>query len=83
LPAAAIEREHQLAIQPLAQRMRGRESSELADELGTATNREVGVDARLQRLKAQFVQAHDFRLRECFKRQIGERLTPPQRKALA
>ena len=45
LPARAVEREHQLAAQSLAQRVLGDECFELGNELGCATEREVGVDA--------------------------------------
>ena len=48
LPAGAIEREHQLRAQPLAQRILGDERLQLADELGVAAGLEVGVDALLE-----------------------------------
>ena len=46
LAAAAVQREHQLAAQVLAQRVLSHQRLELADELGVAAEREVGLDAR-------------------------------------
>ena len=48
LPAGAIEREHQLRAQTLAQRILGDERLQLADELGVEPGLEVGVDALLE-----------------------------------
>ena len=48
LPSAAVEPEHQLRPQRLAQRMLGHERLELADQAGMAAEGEVGVDARAQ-----------------------------------
>ena len=63
LAARAVQREHQLAAQPLAQRVLGDERLELADELGVPPQREVGVDPGLQRGEAQLVQPRDRRPR--------------------
>ena len=52
LPAAAVKREHQLRAEALAQRMLGDERLELADHLGVTTEREVGLDALLERCQA-------------------------------
>ena len=47
LPAAAVEREHQLAAQTLAKRMFGDERLEFRHQLVMAAERQVGVDAIL------------------------------------
>ena len=49
LASRAVEREHQLAAQPLAQRVLGDQRLELADQLSVAAERELGVDAPLER----------------------------------
>ena len=49
LAARPVEREHQLAAQPLAQRVLRDERLELGDELGVPTEREVGLDPPLER----------------------------------
>ena len=48
LTPGAVEREHQLCAQPLAQRVRSNERRELADQLRVPPAGEVGVDPRLE-----------------------------------
>ena len=64
LATRAVEREHELAAQALAQRVLGDQRLELADELGVAAERELGVDALLERRHAQLLEARDLRLGE-------------------
>jgi hypothetical protein len=64
LAPAAIQREHELASEPLAQRLRGDEDLELGDELLRAAEGEVGLDAVLERGDAQLLQARAGELRE-------------------
>ena len=45
----AIQREHQLAVQALAERMRHDQRLQLADELAVPAGVEVGVDRQLER----------------------------------
>ena len=59
LTAGPVEREHELAAQPLAQRMRADERVELGDQLGVPPERELGLDPRLDRLQAQLLEAAD------------------------
>ena len=49
LPAGAIEREHQLAAQALAQRVLEDQSLELAHEVEVPTESEIGIDPALER----------------------------------
>ena len=60
LPAAAVERDHQLAAQPLPQRMGRHERLQLADECGVVAEREIGVDAILDRRHPQLVEPSDL-----------------------
>ena len=81
LPAAAIERKHQLPSQPLAQRVGGDEHLELAHHLGVAPQRQIGLDPLLERGEAKFVEPRDLGLRERLVREVGERRTTPERQA--
>ena len=49
LPAAAVERHHQMTPQPLPERILPHQELELADELVVATAGEIGGDASLDR----------------------------------
>jgi hypothetical protein len=51
LPARAVQREHQLGPEALAQRLGGDEAFELADELRSAPRGEVRLDAILHRVQ--------------------------------
>ncbi len=56
LPAAAIQREHQLTPEPLAERMRGHERLEFGNQLGRSARGQVGVDPVLEGDDAHLVQ---------------------------
>ncbi len=79
LAAAAVQREHLLAAQALAQRVRAHERLELAGHLVVAPARQVGVDAVGQAREPQVLQARDLRLGEPLARHVGERRAAPQR----
>ena len=64
LAAAAVQRQHQLATQTLAQRMLCHERLELADQLGVPSAGEVGVDAVLEQCQSQLLEPADLPLRE-------------------
>ena len=57
LPTGAVERPHQRADETLVQRMRAHERLELGHELGVAAEREVGLDAQLERGEAHLLEA--------------------------
>ena len=57
LAPGAIEREHQLAAKALAQRLRGDQRLELADEVGVAPERELGLDPLLEGAPAELLEA--------------------------
>ena len=77
LPASAIERQHQLAVQALAQRMLGDQALQLGDQLGVPTRCQVGLDARLHGRQALLLQPRDLGLRERLDGKVGQRRTPP------
>ena len=52
LTAGAIEREHQLAAQPLAERMVADERFEIGNQPGVAADRELGFGALLDQREA-------------------------------
>ena len=83
LPAAAIERKHQLAAQPLAERVGGDERLQLADERGVAAERELGVDPLLEGDDAQLVEPGGLEPGELLLVEVCERRAVPERERLA
>ena len=83
LARRAVQREHQLAAQPLAQRVLGDQRLELADELRVPAGGEVGVDALLERREPQLLQPRALGLRERLVGEVGERRPAPQRERLS
>ena len=83
LPAAAVEREHQLAAQALAKRVLRDERLELRHQLVMAAERQVGVDAILDRRETELLQPGDLALRERLVPELGQRLPAPERERLA
>ena len=83
LAAAAVEREHQLAAQPLAQRMARDELLQLADEHRVPSELELGVDPLLLRRHPQLVQARGLEPGELLLLEVGERRPVPEVERLA
>src|SRR5262249_53288801 len=83
LPTCAVEREHQLAAHPLAKGVLVDERLELADEIAGAAELEVGVNASLDGVQPQFLEAADLVLRERLEGEIGKRRPSPERKRFA
>ena len=83
LPAAAVEREHPLAVHVLAQRVLGGQRVELADHLGVSPGLQVGVDRHLGGAQAQFFEAADLGGRERLLGEVCQWLTAPQRERVA
>ena len=79
LPARAIQREHLLRAQSLAQRLIRDQRPQLAENLPVATSGEVGVDRHLGRLQPQLLQPPDLGARERLIRHVGQRAAAPQR----
>ena len=57
LPAAAVQRQHELAVQPLPQRMLSGQLFQLGGERVVPAKRQVSVDPGLQRGEPQLLQA--------------------------
>ena len=57
LSARAVEREHQLATQPLPVGILGDQCLELPDQIGVASEREIGLDPLLHRCQPQVRRA--------------------------
>ena len=83
LPAAAVEGKHQLAAQPLAERMLGHEPVEVADELGAASELELGGDPPLEREQPSLLEPLRLGGRERRVLKIRERASTPKAKRLA
>ena len=79
LPAAPVEREHQLRPEPLAERVLGGERLELGDEREVAAERELGVDALLDGGEPQLLEPLDLDARERLELEVGERASVPER----
>ena len=60
LPARPVEREHELAAQPLAERMLGRECLELRRRAPVPAECQVGVHALLERCQPEFLEPLDL-----------------------
>ena len=79
LPARAIEREHQLTAERLAQRMLAGEPLELADHVAVQPELELGVDALADHDEPKLLEPSDLRLREVVECELRERRPAPQR----
>jgi hypothetical protein len=58
------------------------ESLELADQTGVLAERELGLDASLERREPELLEPGDLTLRERFVLNIGEGWTAPERECL-
>ena len=83
LAPAAVEREHVLAGERLAPRMRGDDRLQLDDEIGVPARGKVGLEAHLERDEAALLQARGLAGHERLVREVGEGRTAPQRERLA
>ena len=73
-----VQREHQLAAESLAKWVVPDERFHLGDELCVALTLEVGVNAILERGKANLLEARRLVLGERLEREVGERWASPQ-----
>ena len=83
LAAAAVQREHALGVQPLAQRVLGQQRVDLADELVMAPGGEVRVDRELRGGEPQLLEPADLRVGERLVGDVRERIAAEQRERLA
>jgi hypothetical protein len=73
LAPGPVEREHELAVEALAERVRGDETLELARELPVPALVQLGVGGPLERREPQLLQAPDLRGSERLPGQVGQR----------
>ena len=82
LPAAAVQREHQLRAGPLPVRLGRDERLEVGDNVEVPPERELRVDELLPRRELQLLEPRDLRARERLERQIGERRPAEERQRI-
>ena len=78
LPTAAVEREHQLAPQPFAERMLGHQRLELGDQLLVPAEVELCIDEILARDETELLEPVHGALREGFVGDVEEGGTTPE-----
>src|SRR5262245_10348696 len=83
LAARPVQREHELAAQTLAKRIAPYERLELGGERGVSTQRQIGVDAILERREAALLESCDLRLGEVGVGEVREGGATPESQCLA
>jgi hypothetical protein len=83
LPAASVERAHELRARTFAKWMLVDERLELPDELTVPAQRKVVLNAQLERRRAELFEAKDLRLRERLVREVGESRSAPKAERIA
>src|SRR5215470_3451715 len=71
LPAATVERDHQLLVEPLAERVTLGERLQLTDQIRMTAEGQICVDPVFDGASPQLFQARDLRLDEQFLAQIS------------
>ena len=82
LAPGPVQRQHELAAQPLAQRMAGHERVQLGDQRAVAAELKLGVDAVLDRGEMDLLEPVRLDRRERLL-ELGERHAVPQRQRLS
>ena len=83
LAPGAVEREHQLRVQALTQRLAGDQRLELADELAVPSVGQIEVDRRFGGGEPQLLEAPDHGRGERLVGDVGQRRSAPERERLA
>ena len=78
LPAAAVQRDHQLAHETFAMRMLTRKRLELAHEAVAVARLQLRIDVLFDRVEPQLFEAFDLGARERLLLETPERCTAPQ-----
>ena len=78
LPAAAVQRQHELAVQPFPQRMVGDQPLQFGGERVVPAKRQVSLDPALPGGEPQLFQAGRLGLYERVVGQVREHRAPPQ-----
>ena len=73
-----VEREHQLAAEPLAERILLDEALQLADELGCRATFEIGLDSIFEGRRAKLFEAGDLGFGERLEGEVGKWGAAPQ-----
>ena len=79
LPAAAVERAHELAAQRFPQRLARHQRLEFGYEAGVSPKCQLRLDSRLERTQTQLSEAVHLDRRERLQGEVGERLAVPER----
>ena len=82
LPAGGVQRDHQLAEQPLPERLLADERFQLRDKLGGAADLQVGRDPVLESEQSTFLQPSRLELRERLVQEVGQGRPAPERERL-
>ncbi len=77
LATIPVEREHQMAAQPLAERVSLHQSRQLGNEQAIS-ERELDLDPAFQGERAEFLEPPNLSLRELLAGEIGERVAAPE-----
>jgi hypothetical protein len=83
LPATAVQREHPLPVEPLAQRVDLDQRVQARCDLGMPSRGQVGLDGQLRRLDPQLLEPADRRRRERLVGDVREGGPAPQRERVA
>ena len=83
LSARAVQSNHQLAAQALAERLLADERLELADERSVTAEGELGLDPPFEPDQPQLVEPADRRARKRLVREVGERRPAPESECVA
>ncbi len=82
LSTASVQREHELAAEPLAQRMSRHKVLELGNELRRSPRCQVSVDPIFDRCEPQFLEPRDLVPSEVLVGEVGESSSAPERERL-
>ena len=82
LPVAAVERGHELGAEPFLQRVPAHELGQLGQQLGVPAQRQVGLDAALQRGDPRLFQPRRLGVRQVLGRAEPERQLDKHERAL-
>ena len=83
LTTRAVQGQHELTAEALAERVALHERLELADQLVVEAQGEIGVDPLLERGQPKLLEPCDLRLGERLVRDVGQRRAVPQREPLS
>src|SRR5215210_6840728 len=78
LKSAAVQREHRVRLQALAQRVLSGKHAQLGQDLFVTADRQLRVHPRLERDMAQLLEALGLRARELFVRELAVGFAAPQ-----